>query len=67
VYYASDYVDIKVCDTLVKELNVKKSLLDSIIQEKKKQKDAIRPEKQGSCKKDSLLNRKRCLFKRRLQ
>jgi hypothetical protein len=51
---------------LLKELNVK-SLLDSIIQGKKaKAKGCYKGQKsKAAAKKDSLLNRKRCLFKRR--
>jgi hypothetical protein len=56
-------------DTLVKRIERKK-LLDSIIQREKKAKTkgCYKGQKsKAAAKKDSLLNRKRCLFKRRLR
>jgi hypothetical protein len=59
VYYASDYVDIKCMIHLLKELNVKIATWFYYSKGKKaKNKDAIKARKKGSCKKDSLLNRK---------
>jgi hypothetical protein len=61
VYYASDYVEYKSM-YIVKRIERKKSLLDSIIQKEKKlkKKDAIKARKaKAAAKKDSLLNRKR--------
>jgi hypothetical protein len=61
MYYASDYVEYKSM-YIVKRIERKKSLLDSIIQKEKKlkKKDAIKARKaKAAAKKDSLLNRKR--------
>jgi hypothetical protein len=68
VYYASDYVEYKVCDTLVKRIERKNRYLILLFKgEKAKAKGCYKGQKsKAAAKKDSLLNRKRCLFKRRL-
>jgi hypothetical protein len=65
VYYASDYVEYSMYDTLVKRIERKNRYLILLFKRRKKlkAKGCYKGRKKAAAKKDSLLNKKRCLFR----